>query len=318
MILARNHLPSLFAVVIACSLLVGSGRAISPQQPPTHASNTATLPPGIQRRTVDGIENFIQVSDRVYSGGEPTAAGLEHLQKLGVTILLSVDGLAPDREAAEKLGMKYVHIPMGYDGIEPQQIQNFVTLMAHHQGKLFVHCHHGKHRGPAAVAACLISSKEMSKEQAAQFMRGAGTSQEYKGLWKAIADLDVTQYQPQDFSRLLKASPEKSMAQWMAELDRAWEVIIAEQKQPEAEIDVEQLAIVTQAFRESARVARASPENLYGDLASLEHLIQWLDDCEKKTMAISDSSKDQAHEKARDAIRSLAKQCVDCHAQFRN
>jgi protein tyrosine phosphatase (PTP) superfamily phosphohydrolase (DUF442 family) len=318
MILARNHPSSLLALVIACWLLVGSSRAISPQQPPTHVSNASPLPPGMQRRTVEGIENFIQVSDRVYSGGEPTAAGLEHLQKLGVTILLSVDGLAPDREAAEKLGMKYVHIPMGYDGIEPQQIQNFVTLMARHKGKLFVHCHHGKHRGPAAVAACLICAKEMSKEQAAQFMRGAGTSKEYKGLWKAIADLDVTHYEPQEFSVLLTASPEKSMAQWMAELDRAWEIIIEEQKQTNAEINVEQLAIVTQAFRESARVARASPENLYGDKESLERLIQWLDDCEQQSKGILEHSPALAHEKARDSIQSLAKQCVDCHAQFRN
>jgi protein tyrosine phosphatase (PTP) superfamily phosphohydrolase (DUF442 family) len=306
-------------ITFAILLTTAGTQRLPAQQTSTPTNQSPTpLPSGIKRSAVEGIENFIQVSERVYSGGEPTSEGLKHLQKLGVTFLLSVDGLSPDRDTAEKLGMKYVHIPMGYDGIDSKQIQDFVTLMAHHQGKLFVHCHHGKHRGPAAVAACLIISKEMTKEQAVQFMRGAGTGKDYQGLWKSIADLDVSSYQPQDLSKLLVRSNEKSMAQWMAELDRSWETIQEQQKKPDAELSTAQLLIVIEAFRESARVAGAAKENQYGDKTTKDRLIQWLKDCEQETASIRELVLSQAHEKARDRLRSLAKQCVDCHAEYRN
>jgi protein tyrosine phosphatase (PTP) superfamily phosphohydrolase (DUF442 family) len=309
-----------FAILLNFSGTLGTwcSNYLAAQQTTTATNqNSTSLPLGMQRKAVEGIENFIEVSDRVYSGGEPTTEGLQHLQKLGVTILLSVDGLSPDREAAEKLGLKYVHIPMGYDGIESQQLQDFVTLMAHHRGKLFVHCHHGKHRGPAAVAACLIISKEMTKEQAVQFMHGAGTSKDYKGLWKSIADLDSTSYQPLDLSRLLVRSNEKTMAQWMAELDRVWETI-QEQQKLEAELNATQILLIAEAFRESARIASTAKEDQYGDKANTDRLVQWLKECEQEIAAIQELSRSQAHEKARDRMKSLARQCVDCHAKYRN
>lgn len=304
------------SMVYACSWFESGVLAQQVDKPTTTAKSS--LPEGMQRRTVEGIENFIQVSDRVYSGGEPNQAGLEYLKSIGITLLLSVDGLSPDRAAAEKLGLKYVHVPMGYDGIHSAEMQDFVTLMAHYRGKIFVHCHHGKHRGPAAVAACLVISKEMTKDQATQFMHGAGTSKDYIGLWKSIEELDATQYEPQDFSKLLLAKPDKSLAQWMAELDRAWEIIQFEQKNPQASLSAEQLTLIAEAFRESSRLAKKAPENEYGDQAGREYVVHGLEESAKETQTILELSQAQAHEKARDFIKSLAKKCTECHAQYRN
>jgi protein tyrosine phosphatase (PTP) superfamily phosphohydrolase (DUF442 family) len=280
-------------------------------------SQIVPLPSGMKRLDVTGIENLIQVTDGIYSGGEPTLAGLEHLQVLGVKILVSVDGLTPDREAAEKLGMSYVHIPLGYDGIDSVQLQDFVTLMTQQSNKIFFHCHHGKHRGPAAVAACLLIAKKLSKEQAIQFMRGAGTAKEYAGLYRSIEELNTSNHQPQEFSQLLKKSRHKSMAQWMAELDRAWEIVQEQQKSAEADIDPDQLKIMAEAFRESARVA-GQDKDLYGDPAATEKLIRWLSECEKETREIQGHVLNKAQQKARVLIKALAKNCVDCHTEYRN
>lgn len=278
----------------------------------------ATLPKGMQRNTVEGIENFIQVSDRVFSGGEPSTVGLEKLKQLGITTILSVDGLEPDRETAEKLGMKYVHVPMGYDGIEASQLQDFTTLMANYQGKLFVHCHHGKHRGPAAVAACLLISKELSRAQALQYMRSAGTGKDYTGLWNSIENLNASSHEPQDFSKLLSQTRAKDMAQWMAELDRSWEIIQASQKNVDAKISPTQLVVIAEAFKESARYAQTAPDNQYGDKEHAERMTQWLKECEEKSLNIHQQLQAGAHEKARDLLKSLAQQCVDCHTEYRN
>jgi len=275
------------------------------------------LPDGMQRLKASGIENLIQVTDGIYSGGEPNLAGLEQLQALGVKILVSVDGLSPDREAAEKLGMRYVHIPMGYDGIDSVQLQDFVTLMTQQQSKIFFHCHHGKHRGPAAVAACLLIAKKVSKENAIQFMRGAGTAKEYAGLYRSIEELNTSAYQPQQFSQLLTKSRPKSMAQWMAELDRAWETVQEQQKKAETEIDASQLAIIAEAFRESARVA-GNDRDFNGDPAATEKLVRWLSECEKETREIQEQVQNKAHQKTRALLEALAKNCADCHTEYRN
>lgn len=288
------------------------------EQAPGRSPPQGELSQSMERRQVDGIENFFQVSDRVYSGGEPTAAGLEHLQQLGVKLVLSVDGLEPDHAAAEKRGMKYIHIPMGYAGIDPKQLQDFVTLMAHFDGKMFVHCHHGKHRGPAAVAACLIIAQKMTREEGMQFMRQAGTGQHYHGLWKSIAEMDVKDYRPQDFSTLFVRPKEKSLAQWMAELDRAWEMVQPEPENPTAPLAQTQLLIIAEAFRESARVVHIGRENQYGNPERKERLKDWLTDCEQRTAAIAKLTQSQAHEKARDSLKTLAEQCVSCHQEYRN
>ena len=285
---------------------------------PAQQKTDTPLPKGMQRNEVEGIENFIQVSDRVFSGGEPTTVGLEKLKQLGITTILSVDGLDPDRETAEKLGMKYVHVPMGYDGIESSQLQDFSTLMANYQGKLFVHCHHGKHRGPAAVAACLLISKELSKAQALQYMRSAGTGKDYTGLWNSIENLDASSYKPQDFPKLLSQTRAKDMAQWMAELDRSWEIIQASQKNVDAKISSAQLVVIAEAFKESARYAQTAPNNQYGDQEHTRRMIQWLKEGEQKSHNIHQQLEAGAHEKARDLLKSLAQQCVDCHTEYRN
>ena len=52
-----------------------------------------------------GLHNVLRVSDRIYSGSEPHGdEGLESLVKLGVKIVVSVDGARPNVEAAKKHG----------------------------------------------------------------------------------------------------------------------------------------------------------------------------------------------------------------------
>jgi protein tyrosine phosphatase (PTP) superfamily phosphohydrolase (DUF442 family) len=286
-------------------------------QPPANAKPLPPLPQGMLRQHLTGVENFIRVSDRLYSGGEPTAEGLQQLKTLGIETILSVDGLAPDVATAQQLGIQYVHIPLGYNGIEPEQIQAFVTFMSHTKGKIFVHCHHGKHRGPAAVAACLILSQEIDRAQALKFMQGAGTSKDYRGLWKSIEQLDPAQFKPQAATTLKQQPKDKSAAQWMAELDRAWE-IIQEQQTAGIELDSSQLLIVAEALRETSRVVSKSSSGTWGDAKATQQLIAELDHSRELTEQAMKLTEKSAHEKARVLIKTLAQKCADCHAQYRN
>ncbi|MDG1899891.1 MAG: hypothetical protein P8I74_08515, partial [Phycisphaerales bacterium] len=63
---------------------------------------------------VPGIERVVRIDDRLLVGSEPSADSIEHLHQLGVTVLLSVDARRPRLEEARRLGMRVVHLPIGY------------------------------------------------------------------------------------------------------------------------------------------------------------------------------------------------------------
>ncbi len=108
------------------------------------------------------------------------------LAKLGVKTIVSVDGIAPNVEAAKKYGMRYVHVPIGYDGID-ESAQALLTRVATDiKGTIYIHCHHGKHRGPAAAAIVCRVDDGRPAEAAMIILEKAGTGKEYPGLWRDV------------------------------------------------------------------------------------------------------------------------------------
>ena len=138
-----------------------------------------------------GLRNVMRVSDRIYSGSEPHGEdGFASLERMGIKTVVSVDGARPNVEEARKHGLRYVHIPIGYDGIPEQAGAALARLVKEVDGPVYVHCHHGRHRGPAAAVACIASGATQGKE-ALGILEKAGTSKDYMGLWR-----DVEKYKP--------------------------------------------------------------------------------------------------------------------------
>ena len=136
---------------------------------------------------VGGCENVFQVTESVYSGGEPhTEEALKALADLGIKTVVSVDGAKPDVETAKKYGLRYIHLPIGYDGFSRERELQFGRVLTDADGPVYFHCHHGKHRGPAAVAAGMEASGQWKSDQANAFLKAAGTAAKYTGLYENI------------------------------------------------------------------------------------------------------------------------------------
>ena len=98
-------------------------------------------PPG----ELPGLHNVHQAATNVYLGSEPHGEeAFAELQKLGVTTIVSVDGAQPDVAAASKFGIRYVHIPIGYDGIGTDAAKSLTRVARDIESPIYVHCHHGK------------------------------------------------------------------------------------------------------------------------------------------------------------------------------
>ncbi len=135
-----------------------------------------------------GVENVIVFGRGVISGSEPEGdEGFDTLAELGVKSILSVDAARPDLEAAKARGMRYAHVPIRYDGVTGEQRLVIAKALRELPRPIYIHCHHGKHRGPAAAALGLICVGELEPTEGVELMRTAGTSASYDGLYDDVS-----------------------------------------------------------------------------------------------------------------------------------
>jgi protein tyrosine phosphatase (PTP) superfamily phosphohydrolase (DUF442 family) len=183
-----------FGAVACATFPPGGGDqpADLPTTPPVagsayEAAAAVKLPPA-KGGELPGLHNVFQLSPRIISGSEPHGEeALAELARMGVKTVVSVDGQAPDHVAAGKHGLRYVHIPVQYKGLTEDEVKQIAKTFRELEGPFYVHCFHGKHRGPAAAAVGRIVLDGATRETAVAEMRQwCGTAPEYEGLYRSI------------------------------------------------------------------------------------------------------------------------------------
>lgn len=290
-----------------------------------------TLPlipkPGGKPVDLPGLPNVLHVSGRLLSGGVPEGdAGFQSLQKLGVKTILSVDGARPDLTRARKFEMRYVHLPIGYDGVSQTQAMALARAVRDLPGPVYIHCHHGKHRSPGAAAAiqfCL--DPQCTAAQAIEIMKRAGTDSRYTGLF-AVPTL-LKRPTPQDLDALRIDFPEiarvPALTQAMVQIDERWEHLgrirmagwTVPANHPDLDPPHEALHLV-EHYREMARTpeTKARPADFRSMLAEAEEAARDLESILRKAKKAPPADRDSA-EKAYQQSRVT---CTRCHAKYRD
>lgn len=167
---------SLLALWLVLQMSWGGGRLVAEQ--------VAGYPKRIE---LEHVKNCIQVTDTVFSGAVPEGEkAFEELQKLGIKTIISVDGMKPDVNTAKRFGLRYVHLPHGYDGISKQRVLEIAKGLVDLPKPIFIHCHHGKHRSPAATASACLSLGWIAPTKAMDVLQLAGTNPNYRGLFASV------------------------------------------------------------------------------------------------------------------------------------
>ncbi len=132
------------------------------------------------------LPNAHRLNAKVISGGQPDGeSAFAELKKLGVKTVISVDGARPEVALARKYGLRYVHLPHGYDGIPDARAMDLAKAVRDLPGPIYIHCHHGKHRSPAAAVVACVAVGMLEPRQAVDFLRLAGTSEKHRGLYES-------------------------------------------------------------------------------------------------------------------------------------
>lgn len=286
-----------------------------------------------QPHLVHGIENVWQISPELFSGGEPGSfEGLAKLKAMGIKSIVTVDGARPDVENARKLGLRYVHIPFGYDTVPAQAQLLLVRSFKELPKPIYIHCHHGKHRGPAGAGIMLRSGPNWSAEAALKFMKDAGTSTDYAGLYSS-----VKMFEPLS-DKALAASTEPlpetvevaDMVEMMVQIDTRFDRLKAWLQSTTANqlkssvgkpVDPHQEAIqMRELVREAARLpeCRDQPEAFRKSFDNMEmDLTQWIElfkQSQTEDAPLSPEKKSQLTV----VLKQATNRCNTCHKAFRN
>ncbi|MBL9118933.1 MAG: cytochrome c [Phycisphaerae bacterium] len=225
LVLLAFSLGSLLAAgwVTGCASSTTDTSSSARHAPPAH-DTTAALPAPRADKATDypGLHNLVVFGDGIVSGSQPEGPkGFASLKGLGFKTIVSVDGAEPDLDAAKAQGLRYVHLPIGYNGASPERQAEIARAIRDLPGPVYVHCHHGKHRSAAAAASASLLLARTDKDHALSAMKVAGTSPSYTGLWACV---DIAMAQPVGtVDRASNAFPEvsrpKGIARSMIEID---------------------------------------------------------------------------------------------------
>ena len=292
------------------------------------AKRSRLEPAALERLPGSHLPNAIKVHSQVISGGMPEGdAAFRELKDLGIKTVISVDGARPDVELAKKYGLRYVHLPHGYDGIPEERVAELAKAVRDLSGPVYIHCHHGKHRSPAATAAACVGAGLIEAKEARQVLVVAGTSESYLGLYQTAQNakrfddklLDVLQA---EFPAVAKLPP---MAEAMVGVESAndhlklfaankWRPI---KDQPALEPDHEALLLrehLTELLR--TKEIMDKPERFQELMQEGEAAAADLESALKGWIAAGRPEKiPDAFPKGMDRI---ARNCTACHKQFRD
>jgi protein tyrosine phosphatase (PTP) superfamily phosphohydrolase (DUF442 family) len=266
---------------------------------------------------LSGLNNVVLAGAGIYSGGEPHGdEAFASLARLGVKTIVSVDGAKPDLEKAHRYGIRYVHIPIGYDGVhEPARLT--LTRVARDADRpIYVHCHHGRHRGPAATAIVCIAAGQARGEDALLILEAAGTGREYPGLWR-----DVEGFSPPASGAALPELTEfaqvESLPAAMASVDRHWDNLKrcqeANWQTPRDPTDLspaQQALLLRESLHEAGRTAPR--ERFDGQFR------EWLDGAESLAAQIEAEIRDARFDDLSRSVQILEEACKTCHVKYRN
>jgi protein tyrosine phosphatase (PTP) superfamily phosphohydrolase (DUF442 family) len=269
---------------------------------------------------IAGVHNAFRATEKLYSGSQPEGdATFAALAQRGIKTIISVDGGKPDVAAARKHGLRYIHLPYGYDGISTNRVAELITVMQREPGPFYVHCHHGKHRGPAAIAVMALAAEGWTTNQAVAWLREAGTADDYPGLYRAAQEFFLpTETALAAVGELPEVAQASSLVEAMVAVDAHLEHLKLAQKSgwktPPGHADISpphEATLLWEQYREIARLAdtAARPADYRQKLAEAERL----------TDALRQELKTGATGEILDAMfKRVSQNCVACHKQHRN
>jgi protein tyrosine phosphatase (PTP) superfamily phosphohydrolase (DUF442 family) len=271
-------------------------------------------------REYPGLHNVIVFADGLINGSAPHGeAGFDSLEELGIKSIICVDGAHPDVAAAEQRGMRYVHVPIKYDGITHLEQLWLIRAIRELPKPIYIHCFHGRHRSPAAAACALVSLGRLTPDEGRVLLTAAGTSPKYAGLYAAVEDAAPVAVDALDqlSGELPTQAPVSGLAAAMAAIARTWDHL-----RQLRDADWQTLPDHPDLHpRNESRIMA----QLFAQLVERPELAQrtadyqrWMRHAAESSRGLALSLEQGRKVAAHQHMAELGRSCTECHALFRN
>jgi len=304
---------------LSAACITALGAAFSCAQPradaPVSGRVTLDVPTDLP-----GLENVLELRPGLISGGEPRGdAGYASLRSLGIKTVVSMDAVAPDATRSGADGIRVVHLPIGYEGVSEQRAAQLAAAVRDLPRPIYVHCHHGKHRGPAALCVGAIGAGLISHAEAVSFMERAGTSPSYHGLWR---DTDsASPLDDADLAGLARALPATDVPEGtagaMALIDRAherlWLVHDNGWSVPEDHPDLAPASDAGLIHNLLRSLTDSEEIDVHGQAYAA-----MLEEATDYAASLEQAIRSGDHTGSTDSLNLLLDSCVDCHSGYQD
>ena len=267
------------------------------------------------------LSNVVRVHRDILSGGVPVGAdSFSELKELGIKTILSVDAMKPNIALAREYGMRYVHLPHGYDGIPMSRVLEIAKAFRDLPKPIYIHCHHGRHRSPAAAATGCVAVGMIRPTDAMAVLKLAGTNVGYQGLYDCVSNAQKLNLAELDSALVdfLEVAPIPPLTEAMVSIDAIFSKLSVANKQgwPTNDSHSSNALLLVEHYIEIVRCEDQTlhPPEFIELLKEGEIQVSTLERLIREELDATESNR----LKVGKVILSVEANCSECHARFRD
>ena len=119
-----------------------------------------------QPLVLEGVPNLHRINERLYRSAQPTAAGFQALESLGVRTVLNLRQYHDDDDEASGINMVLKHRWVNTSDFGDTEMLDALQTIATANSPVLVHCWHGADRTGTVIALYRMVCQSWSREQA--------------------------------------------------------------------------------------------------------------------------------------------------------
>jgi tyrosine-protein phosphatase SIW14 len=174
-------------------LFLSAATRAADDTPPKPATIPSSAHSRAEKRQIQGLPNFGEVTPTLFRGAQPTHEGFKTLAGMGIDIVVDARHRVADPEAKEvrQLGMQYVAIPWHCPFPKDDIFLKFLKLLQENPNKkVFLHCGLGEDRTGMMIAAYRMAAQGWTADEAMLEMKQFGFSSVHHVICPGLASYE--------------------------------------------------------------------------------------------------------------------------------
>lgn len=169
-------------IAVLAALVAGAAAAQEPGSDPQPGPRPSTWAEPI---ALDGVPNLHRLTPMLYRSEQPTALGMQNLEKLGIRTVINLRAFNDDVDEMRGTALRAVHVRVHTWHLETEDIVAVMReLRQPENGPFLIHCQHGADRTGLMSAMYRMLEQNWSAEDALRELVDGGYG--YHSLWRNI------------------------------------------------------------------------------------------------------------------------------------